>query len=81
MTIAHNGVRIGRKTYIINSAEGEKRLHYISISNTVIAIILLIIGLLSSALATLSLSIALGLLGVMGLVGSYLSYHLPSANL
>lgn len=81
VTVAHNGVRIGRKTYIINSAEGEKRLHYISISNTLIAIVLLFVGLLSSALATLSLSLALGLLSIMGLVGSYLSYRLPSVNL
>lgn len=76
VTVAHNGVRVGRKTYIVNCAEGNDRINYISTSNSVIAAVLIIVGIISSLFSLISISWALGILGVMGLLGSYLSYHL-----
>ena len=80
VSIAHNGVRVGRKTYIVNIAEGNRRITYVSASNTVIAIVLLLVGGMTSLLSTLSITWAIGILGVMGFVGSYLSHHLPDAR-
>ena len=37
LSIAHSGVRVGRKTYVVNLATGNKRTDYVAISNTTIA--------------------------------------------
>jgi hypothetical protein len=44
LSIAHAGVRIGRKTYVVDLASGNRRTDYVSISNTVIGVMLLVLG-------------------------------------
>ena len=39
--IAHSGVRIGRKTYLVDLATAETRAAYVALSNTIIGILLL----------------------------------------
>lgn len=77
VTVAHNGVRIGRKTYIINAAQGNQRIAYVSISNSVIGLLLLFVGVVTSLFSLISISAALLALSIMGVVGAYLSYRLP----
>lgn len=80
LTLAHSGVRIGRKTYIVDIAEGNKRIDYVSISNTVIGIILIIVGVLSSILSLFSIPIVIFALSIIGVLGTYLSYRLPEVK-
>lgn len=54
LMIAHEGVRIGRKTYVLDMASGNKRTDYVAVSNTVIGFLLLIIGGLTGLLAQAS---------------------------
>ena len=49
--VAHSGVRLGRKTYLVDMAGGNKRTDYVAVSNTVIGALLLVAG---SAVAALS---------------------------
>jgi MFS family permease len=79
LAIAHSGVRIGRKTYLVDMAGGNKRTDYTAVSNTVIGVALLTVGGLSAAVALLGPAWALALLGGMGLAGSYWSWRLPEA--
>lgn len=69
LSIAHSGVRIGRKTYIVDLAGGNKRTDYVAVSNSVIGVILLLtggVGALSSFLAPEGIVLILSLLGLGG---------------
>ncbi|MQX52412.1 MFS transporter [Alcanivorax sediminis] len=69
LAIAHAGIRIGRKTYLVDMAGGTKRTDYTSVSNTVIGVLLLAVGGLSAVVSTFGNDWALLVLGVMGAVG------------
>jgi MFS family permease len=78
--IAHSGVRIGRKTYILDLAGGNRRTDYVAVSNTVMGGVLL----LSSALGLLAPLIGpagmLLLLSLMGFAGAWGGRRLPEAE-
>ncbi|WP_163321939.1 MFS transporter [Draconibacterium mangrovi] len=78
--IAHQGVRLGRKTYVIDMATGNERTSYVSVSNTVIGIILLMVGGLSALVSLLSVEGVILLLSLLGLAGAYKSYKLPNVE-
>ena len=78
LTVAHQGVRLGRKTYLVDMAEGNKRTDYVSVSNTVIGAILLLfgsIGLLDELLSTVDLIL---IYSVLGLLGAISAWRLPN---
>src|SRR5699024_12558193 len=52
LTLMHTVVRVGRKTYVIDMAEGDQRTAYVAVSNTAVGLVLLLVGVVSSALAT-----------------------------
>lgn len=72
----YNGVRIGRKTWIIDAAEGDRRTDYVSASNTLIAVIILIVGGLSAPLQQFSVLASLGFYVVLSLIGAALALRL-----
>lgn len=80
LAVAHAGVRIGRKTYLVDMAGGNKRTDYTAVSNTVIGVLLLMVGIISAAVALLGPSWALVLLGLMGLLGTFWSWRLPEVE-
>ncbi|MDX1804093.1 MAG: MFS transporter [Alcanivorax sp.] len=69
LAIAHAGVRIGRKTYLVDMAGGNKRTDYTAVSNTVIGVLLLVVGAFTALASLLGNGWVLLLLGMMGLVG------------
>ncbi len=69
LAIAHAGVRIGRKTYMVDMAGGTKRTDYTAVSNSVIGVLLLVVGGISAAVALLGNDWALLVLGGMGVMG------------
>ncbi|UHD18390.1 MFS transporter [Thiocapsa bogorovii] len=71
--IAHAGVRLGRKTYLVDMADGNKRTDYVAVSNSVIGALLLVSGLLGALAATVSVEATILLLGLAGLAGVTLS--------
>jgi len=74
--IAHNGVRLGRKTYLVDMATGNLRTSYVAVSNTVIGGMLLLVGLAIGAISTFSIEAALVVLAVAGLTGAFLGGRL-----
>jgi MFS family permease len=74
--IAHAGVRLGRKTYLVDMAEGNRRTDYVAVSNTVIGALLLAAGGLGALAATWSVPGTVALLGAAGLLGAGLSLRL-----
>ena len=71
--IAHAGVRLGRKTYLVDMAEGNQRTDYVAVSNTVIGALLLGSGMVGALAATFSVEGAIVMLGLAGLIGALLS--------
>lgn len=78
--IAHGGVRLGRKTYIVDMAKGNQRTDYVSVSNTVIGIILLFTGGLSALVSLISIEGVVLILSLFGILGAYKSYKLPDVE-
>jgi hypothetical protein len=71
--VAHAGIRLGRKTYLVDMAEGNRRTDYVAVSNTVIGALLLGSGLVGAFAATVSVPMTVAILGATGLGGAVLS--------
>lgn len=80
LTFLHAGVRVGRKTYVVDMAEGDQRTAYVAVSNSAMGIILLIVGAISSALAVIHVNWALLFLAAMGIVGVFAGAKLPDVS-
>lgn len=78
--VAHSGVRAGRKTYLVDLAGGVKRTDYVSVSNTLIGILLLVVGGITSLLSFLAPEVLIVGLSAMGLCGAALALTLPEVQ-
>ena len=79
LSVGHAGVRVGRKTYLLDMASGNKRTDYVSVSNTVIGVLLLVVGGISSLLAWWSLLAVLWFFAASCLAGLLYAVKLPEA--
>lgn len=80
LALVHTGVRVGRKTYIIDMAEGDQVTDYVAVSNTAMGVLLLITGAVNAALAQLGTEVALAFLAGLGLVGVLVARNLPEVS-
>lgn len=78
--IAHSGVRMGRKTYVLDLGGGERRTDYVAVSNSVIGVVLLAVGLATAILSLLSPVLVIVVLAVFGLAGALLTWSLPEVE-
>ena len=81
LNIGYTGIRLGRKIYIVDISGNEKRTDYVSASNTVIAIVILILGGLASLLQSFGPTANLWMFSLLCLVGSIYVLSLPKAQL
>lgn len=79
LSVAHSGVRIGRKTYVVNLASGNQRTDYVAISNTTIGVLLLLVGSVGLLTPIITNAGVIGLLALMGLGGAALGTSLVDA--
>lgn len=79
LSVAHSGVRVGRKTYVVNLATGNKRTDYVAISNTTIGVLLLAVGSVGLLTPIITNAGVIGLLALMGLGGAALGTTLTDA--
>lgn len=77
LAVAHSGVRVGRKTYVVNLAEGNQRTDYVAVSNTVIGVLLLAVGSVGVLTPVIGHAGVIALLSIMGLTGAVLGLSLP----
>lgn len=71
--VAHAGVRIGRKTHVVDLAGGDRKAEYVALSNTLIGVILLLMGGAVGILLALGLEVTLLVLSVTSLAGAALA--------
>ncbi len=69
LTVTHTGVRVARKTYVVDMATGDRRTEYVAVSNTAMGVLLLATGAVSSGLAQIGPDLALVFLAGLGLLG------------
>lgn len=79
LSVAHSGVRVGRKTYVVDLATGNRRTDYVAISNSVIGLLLLVVGAIGALAPLITNAGIIGLLGIMGLAGALMGATLPEA--
>ena len=80
ISVAHAAIRVSRSTYVVDMAEGGQRTRYVSVSNTLMGIILLLIGALTALLSLMGTLWALGALAAFGALGSLLAAKLPEVS-
>lgn len=80
LAVAHSGVRLGRKTYIVDLAGGNRRTDYVAVSNTVIGVVLLLTGSVGALTTVMPTSGIILILAAMGLSGAWMSSRLPETQ-
>ncbi|RXJ99753.1 MFS transporter [Arcobacter sp. CECT 8989] len=80
LSIGYQGIRIGRKTYITDLAEGNKRTDYVAVSNTLIGFILLLSGLIGTLSSFIGLGGIILVLSLVGVLAIYLAKQLPEVQ-
>ena len=78
--VAHAGVRIGRKTHLVDMAGGDRRTSYVAVSNTAIGIALLAVGAVVGIVMTWSAVAALALLAALSLAGVAVTLRLAEVQ-
>jgi hypothetical protein len=80
LMVAHSGVRLGRKTYVVDLAAGNRRTDYVAVSNTVIGVVLLFLGGMGALAQLFSVPFVILALSVLGLAGAAMSRTLPEVT-
>ncbi|GAA6142093.1 MFS transporter [Hydrogenophaga sp. 5NK40-0174] len=78
--VAHAGVRIGRKTQLVDMAGKDNRTDYVAVSNTLIGVALLVIGAGVSVVIGFSAMAGILLLSAMAAAGAFIAWRLPDAQ-
>lgn len=69
VNLAHTAVRVSRKTYLVDMAVGDRRTLITGASNTVMGVVLLVVGAISSAVSVFGPQATLIFLAVVGYAG------------
>jgi hypothetical protein len=80
LALVHTGARIGRKTYVVDLAEGNRRTDYVAVANTAMGVLLLVAGGISALLAEVGLRAALLFLAALGLAAVPVARSLPEVS-
>lgn len=80
LNVAHEGVRLGRKTHLIDIATADNRASYVAVSNTVIGVMLLAGGAVSGLIATAGTAVAVLVLSAVSLVAAVAALGLKEAQ-
>jgi MFS family permease len=78
--LAHTGIRIGRKTYLVDSAPSEQRASYVALSNTLIGIVLLLSGSFGLLTPFVGVRGVVLVFALLGLAGGVLAFVLREAE-
>lgn len=80
LAIAHAGVRVGRKTYVLDLAGGEKRADYVAVGNTVIGVLLLAASGIGALVGIIGPHGILLVLAGLGFLGVFVGLALPQVE-
>ncbi len=80
LSIAHSGIRLGRKTYLVDMASGNRRTDYVAVSNSVIGVLLLLAGLITALASSAGPEMIILGLSLCTLLGVLFGTRLPEVE-
>lgn len=80
LMVLHDGVRLGRKTYLVDLGGAEKRTDYVALSNTLIGVVLLVAGAIASLVQTFGNAVAILLFSLLAFIACIFVYKLPEVQ-
>lgn len=80
LTVGYQGIRIGRKTYLVDLAGGNKRTDYVAVSNTIIGFVLLLAGFIGTLSSLIGLSGIILVLSIISVIGILFAFKLPEVQ-
>lgn len=80
INLVHTGIRVARKTYVVDMAEGDQRTLYVASANTLMGLVLLLVGGVSAVLAVFGNQAALLFLAAVGFIGTWRAGKLPEVS-
>ncbi len=80
LATAHAGVRLGRKTYVVDMADTDTRAAYVAVSNTVIGVLLLAASGLGMVADRAGIEAVIGVLTVLSFAGAVFSARLKEVE-
>jgi predicted MFS family arabinose efflux permease len=80
MGIAHAGIQVGRKTYLVDMATAETRATYVAVSNTAIGVVLLAGSAFGVVAQGAGVPATIGLLGLVCLAGAAMASRLDEVT-
>ncbi|MEQ8860326.1 MAG: MFS transporter [Pseudomonadales bacterium] len=80
LSLIHDGVRLGRKTYVVDLAGGNKRTDYVAVGNTLIGVFLLLAGAVTAAVQQFSTGAAILVLSVAAFAAAWVARGLPEVT-
>jgi hypothetical protein len=78
--LAHTGIRIGRKTYLLDHATADNRARLVAVSNTLMGIALLVSGSFGLLADRIGERYVVLVFALLGMVGSLLAFSLPEVQ-
>ena len=80
LMVAHQGVRVGRKTHLVDMAPADKRADYTALSNTLIGVVLMGAGIFGALAALAGPGVTLLIFAAMALAGSWVAWGLDETG-
>ena len=80
INLVHTGIRVARKTYVVDMAEGDQRTLYVASANTLMGLVLLLVGGVSAVIAVFGNQAALLFLAAVGFIGTWRAGKLPEVS-
>jgi len=77
---AHAGIRLGRKTYLVDAAPEKERPLYVAVSNTLVGLITVLSAVMGFGADLFGVEWLIGIFGVIMLTGIVVSLRLPEAD-
>lgn len=77
---AHAGIRLGRKTYLVDAAPEKERPLYVAVSNTLVGLVTVLSAVMGFGADLFGVEWLIGIFGVLMLSGIMISMRLPAAE-
>jgi hypothetical protein len=80
LSVAHAGVRLGRKTHLIDMATADNRASYVAVSNTFIGVMLLLGGAFGGLASAAGPAAAILVLSLLSLAAAAVAWRLQEVQ-
>ncbi|MEX2577534.1 MAG: hypothetical protein WD342_00640 [Verrucomicrobiales bacterium] len=80
IALAHTGIRMGRKTYLVDHANADNRARLVAVSNTLMGVVLLLSGSFGLFAEAVGERMVILVFALLGIAGSLLAFTLPEVE-